>query len=1010
MSLFCTFLKMKSNSNVSTIALLKLRSTESMDSAPVAFLSRGSIVEVLQSRITPGLGLLSRRVLVRHVDSKQRSPSSRLIQGWASVQSWQGYVILSPLASLCYTNTRWGATRPVIRQCGHAAHLRCVEAHCLSLHQRSADNQPYDGRFSANINEGEFLCPLCKQLSNILIPEDVQADSSWSTFPQTETASNAKSMSEGKEGFEIVKDDFPSSANISLIRNVLARKSLVSNYDDKFKATLQFGSNLLRAMHMSSANHAIRSWRESDLWHPALRRWDFEDDLEGDSAGRFSVPHIGSVMRLMRQVLVAWAAVGHSAAAAEASARGVRQVLFGEVTYTVTDPWADYAPSCKDSHPMLLELRRSLAATASLLDAVTYEMTNQLGSDDVKTRRESVYIIGSLLSDILEGRNWMLKSTNSKVDSQWKIVTALIASMICHVSKEDTVALRVEARSVAAAMWAINGSQENIKLNAPETSMDLDSSPGVEAEISGNDGSRGSELSQNVHKTDSNPSPNLELPPSKPLSISRVERNLATELEPDWGTLDPTKVDVDGTSSVPFRPAVANAFLYVPILAWDLNTLAGGLFSCLLSNPNSDPCISCKELLHSARVLLVARLVQVLSTPNGYLPTSYSHDDFDDFDDEQKSWDQEKKTYEAAAMNRILATCNECLAGQAATHNNDLDDVSLLHSVGSAILPYCRSLVLLLRASSSVLRQRQRRTTSGISSDKGKSDECNFALLEDCNIMTIDDGMLLFEAIGAPLPSIIIQESTSDKSWFSLVTRWLKILKGFNTYHSTRGGGLVFNTSSSSWVPAKEVCQSMLSETTSSSFSNLHVESSAAAVEVAHVSDTRQEIFAANEDLQLQGEDVENEVMDIADDVDANPDEELEHIDMDVDFEGSDFEDRGDDVLLNAALAAMSENFLDLDDDASDVNATLVEPNGGHIHGPDDRRYCHVSRAVIIPFQPSILGDKVGPGPRGARGETFDYGIANKAMSDLSHLGMIHLPGEGIFFTPMNLLQRNDIK
>jgi len=984
----------------------QLRSTESIDSAPVAFLPRGSIVEVLQSRITPDLGLLSRRVLVRHVVSKQRSPSSRLTQGWASVQSWQGYVILSPLASLCYTNTRWGATRPVIRQCGHAAHLRCVEAHCLSLHQRSADNQPYDGRFSANIDEGEFLCPLCKQLSNILIPEDVQVDSSWSTFPQTETASNSTSLSEGKEGFEIVKDDIPSSANISLIRNILVRKSLVANYEDKFKATLQFGSNLLRAMHMSSANNAIRSKRESDFWHPALRRWDFEDDLEGDSADRFSVPHIGSVMRLMRQELVAWAAVGHSAAAAEASARGVRQVLYGEVTYSVTDPWADYAASCKDSHPMLLEIRRSLAATASLTDAVTYEMTNQLGSDDTKTRRESVCFIGSLLSDILEGRNWMLKSTNSKVDSQWKIVTALIAAMMCHVSKEDTVAPRVEARSVAAAMWAINGSQENIKPDAPETSMDLDSSTGVEAEISGNDGSRGNELSQNVDKTGSNPPPNLDLPPPKPLSISRVERNLATELEPDWGTLDPTKADVGGPSGVPFRPAVANAFLYVPLLAWDLNTLAGGLFSCLLSNPNSDPCISCNELLHSAKVLLVARLVQVLSTPNGYLPTSYSHDDdFDDFDDEKKSWDQDKKTNEAAAINRLLATCKECLAGQAATHNHVLDDVSLLHSVGNALLPYCRSLVLLLRASASVLRQRQRRTASGISSDKGKSDECNFALLEDCKIMTIDDGMLLFEAIGAPLPSNIIQETTSDKSWFSLVTRWLKTLKGFNTYHGTRGGGLVFDTSSSSWVPAKEVYLGMLSETTSSSFSNLHVESSAAAVEVARVSDTRQEIFDANEGLQLQGEDVENEVMDIADDLDANSDEELEHIDMDVD----DFDDRADDVLLNAALSSMSDNVLDLDDDASDVNANLVEPNGGRIHGPDDRRYCHVSRTAIIPFQPSILGDRVGPGPRGVRGETFDYGIANKAMSDLSHLGVVHLPGEGNVFTPISVLQRKDI-
>ncbi|KAL7473331.1 hypothetical protein ACHAXS_013787 [Conticribra weissflogii] len=975
----------------------QLRSTESMDSAPVAFLPRGSIVEVLQSRISPDLGLLSRRVLVRHVFSKRHSSSSTLTQGWASVQSWQGYVILSPLSSLCYTNTRWGATRPVIRQCGHAAHLRCVEAHCLSLHQRSADNQPYDGRFSANIDEGEFLCPLCKQLSNILIPEDVQVDGS--TFPQTETTANSTSMSEGKDGFEIVNDDAPSYANTSLIRNILVRKSLVTNSDsssneDKFKATLQFGSNLLRAMQMTSVNNAI-SRRESDYWHPALRRWDFEDDLEGDSPDLSSTPQIGSVMRLMRQELVAWAAVGHSAAAAEASARGVRQVLFGEVTYSVTDPWVDYAASCKDSHPMLLELRRSLAATASLTDAVTYKMTNQLSRDDTTPRRESTSVIGSLLCDILEGRNWMLTSTNSKLDDQWKIVTALIASMVCHVSKEDTVAPRVEARSVAAAMWALNGSQQKSKPDMSATSMDLDSSRDVEAESSGNIDSTRNEISRNVGKTSSNPPPTRELAPPKPLSIYRVERNLASKLESDWGTLDPSMVDVNGSSKVPFRPAVANAFLYVPLLAWDLNTLAGGLFSCLLSNLNSDPCISWNELLHSAKVLLVARLTQVLSTPNGFLPINYAGEDgdFDDFDDENDSWDHEKKTNEAVAVNRLLAHCRGCLAGQAVTKCHNLDDLSLLHSVGNALLPYCRSLVLLLRASASILRQRMRRASSGI---EGETDAFIVNLLADRNIMTIDDGMRLFEAIGAPLPSTVIKESNSDKSWFSMVTRWLKVLKGFNAYHGTRGGGLVFDTMSSTWVPVKEVDQGMLSETTSASFSNLHVESSSAAVEVAHISGTRQETFVANEDRHVQGEDAENEVMDTADDVDVNSDEELEHIDMDVDFEGSDRDDSADDVLLHAAISLLSENVLDVDDDASDVDATLVEPDGDSICGPDDRRYCHVSRAAIIPFQSSILGDRVGPGPRGARGETFDYSIANQAMSDLSHLGMIHLPGEAM--------------
>ena len=99
-------------------------------------------------------------------------PARKSVEGWASVQSSEGYVILSPLSSLCYTNTRWGSTRPVIRQCGHAAHSKCVEQHILSLHSRATGDQQYDGRFAANIDDGEFLCPLCKQLSNIVVPRD----------------------------------------------------------------------------------------------------------------------------------------------------------------------------------------------------------------------------------------------------------------------------------------------------------------------------------------------------------------------------------------------------------------------------------------------------------------------------------------------------------------------------------------------------------------------------------------------------------------------------------------------------------------------------------------------------------------------------------------------------------------------------------------------------------------------------------------------------------------------
>ena len=71
---------------------------------------------------------------------------------------------------MCNSNSRWGSTRPMIRLCGHAAHLGCVHAHVASIHQKAEQDTPFDGRFVAEIGDGEFLCPLCKQLSNIVVP------------------------------------------------------------------------------------------------------------------------------------------------------------------------------------------------------------------------------------------------------------------------------------------------------------------------------------------------------------------------------------------------------------------------------------------------------------------------------------------------------------------------------------------------------------------------------------------------------------------------------------------------------------------------------------------------------------------------------------------------------------------------------------------------------------------------------------------------------------------------
>jgi hypothetical protein len=257
-------------------------------------------------------------------------------------------------------------------------------------------------------------------------------------------------MSEVNEGFEIVKSNIMSSAppaDTTLLRNILTRKCSLAISDASTKhieATHQFGSNLLQAMLLSSDSSSIHWKRLRKLWHPALRRWDFEDDDLEDSV----IPgkaQVGSCLRLMRQLLISWSAVGHSAAAAETSGRGVQQLVFGEVTYSSIDPWANFSRKSRDSHPMLLELRRTLSATSGLVDVVAIELGKQLA--DNESKKEVMSVVGSLLSDILEGNIWALNSSNGVLDKQWQIVMPLVTSMLCHVSKEDTLAARLEARA-----------------------------------------------------------------------------------------------------------------------------------------------------------------------------------------------------------------------------------------------------------------------------------------------------------------------------------------------------------------------------------------------------------------------------------------------------------------------------------------------------------------------------------------------------------------------------------
>ena len=226
-------------------------------------------------------------------------------------------------------------------------------------------------------------------------------------------------------------------------------------------AIKQFGTRLYLGVQIPWDRMSSSRKREQRAWHPALRRWDFEEEDDNDisrslgAMGGVDDPAIGGLLRLLRQQHIAWASVGHSVAASEASTRGIMGI---------EDPWSDYTESTKDSIPAILDLRRTISATSALLQALSYELGRQLGSDSSKSSRLNVTLIGSLLADILEGRFWSAGVPSSPDDAnqrsvfkQWQVLTSQIAATPCHVARDGMLPQRHEARATASALWATKG-------------------------------------------------------------------------------------------------------------------------------------------------------------------------------------------------------------------------------------------------------------------------------------------------------------------------------------------------------------------------------------------------------------------------------------------------------------------------------------------------------------------------------------------------------------------------
>ena len=964
----------------------QLRETEAMDSRPLTCLPRGSVVTVLKSTVSDDYGILSRRVLVRHVSEAKGDATEgwasvseekeEATEGWASVQSSQGYVILSPLVSLCYENTRWGNTRPIIRQCGHAAHLRCVETHTLSLHQRAAGEQPYDGRFAANIDDGEFLCPLCKQLSNILIPRDGCARGKEKAEPPMtiEPTHTQQTKDPEKRLRQLLLDGF-----------VLTKERLEMLSDIGQKALSDFGAHLLQAMDVPWERTTGARKRKHRRWHPAIQRWDYEeedDDLTASNSGS----SVKSVLRLLRQQHIAWAAVGHSAAAAEACSRGLEEILpFGSFSKT-DDPWSGYKDS-KDSHPMLLELKRTLTGASGLLEVLMFEMAKQLRSEEAVFKDKEVSIVGKCLAEILGGRSWFLAveaARRSELPCQlrdnlilWSQLSALMASMPCHVARDGMISQRHEARAAAAAMWTVRGLGTQVK-------------PGDE--------------------------------PPLPLAVEKVFATTSPrppEISYHWGTMSPSvgtaplEIKLNDPTQPPFRPAVASAFLYTPLLTWDLNTLAGAVFSATLLN--EDRHLPCSEdLLQAARLLIVGRIIQAIITPHGF--DSPNNVDLAE-EDEEDRWGPDGMQNEGEHLCKLVAHCRAMIEAKSLDASTRLlpgkisgNPANLFGSLGRAILPFARSVILMLRAASAAIKSRQRRHKAD-TAVLTEEDRMLEIVIEGSETMTTNDGFYVLKAMNGPMPSSLIEEAGS---WWPLINRWLVSIIGLELHHGSRGSSLISEINSVQRNTSSEHEKIAASESTSQGIRGPSIESNESRPDTAHsasVTRTSQPRIR----LQVGGDsDAEDENMDVDqpdtndrarlirifgdnhvvdEDLDESDEDLIEEMEMD---EAENLVGYADQVLGNAGFDAGRHTGGGNEEDSAD------EPSSSGSDGEGDGNeasyvFASVSQSPIISYQPSLLAvEKIGPGRQGS---VFESSSASAVMADLSHLGLIHRKG-----TPPNTL------
>jgi hypothetical protein len=582
---------------------------------------------------------------------------------------------------------------------------------------------------------------------------------------------------------------------------------------------------------------------------------------------------------------------------------------------------------------MLLELRRSLTATSGFYE-VLVEQLDVMFNAEGKTPDTVFHFLGTCLADILKGNCKFAPGKLEQSDRSksalaiWSQATALMAAMPCHVSRDGTLSQRHEARATASAMWVVNGLGTENRTEPP---------PAIQS---------GADVSF------------ADAP--VPLAIKQVNSFTGSTMPSNWGTMCSSIVMEPNEIASPFRPGVAASFLYLPMMAWDLNTFSGAVFSALLTTGGRTVAPSSMELISAAKLLLIGRVIQAIITPGGYeLCQEDDEYDYDEF------WSEDEFVKESTALSKLILFCKSAVQSRSINPEGNFESklegneaIKHFSAVSRAILPFARSLVLILRATTSAIRDRMKKGKKDTEKQTATDKHLDAALVHD-ELMTFEDGFLMFRELGIPLPSVIIDQSGTN-IWVPLIKRWVGAAIELELHHGSRGKSLIPMFSPESINPSGKLSPVPKKPP------RIHTEDEGHRPAGMSIDDDEddehpEQFFRVmNENAgvldphmaDLMGDMVEDEMMDMAE-------EEM-------------------DIIDTGRHSAGTDAIDDSSDEESFSNAL------------DDKQldFACVSRSAIIPYQPSLLRlEEIGPGTRGA---PLECGAASAVMRDMSHLGMIH--------------------